>query len=577
MSKNVTSVAIFALTISCVFAGCGGGAESNKIRKAKSQGFQEEYTFEQNGCATGKHKFNGPSKVDVLKKKCEALRDPVRNKSCAEPLRKAEFKKNCQGSWDQQTPQEDPADKKVSGATVDDKNDASTSSSQGVGLEDAKIDSKLQSALQKLIGNSLVARVIPKDLEKSEDKIYFAGLIKGMEACSLNSVGSACFDYTPNGVREALVRNSATSSYLVEFQRLGRNQAPVILSFEVIGEFGESSFVEKQTSVKSVTILESLTKPRREALSEFVKKSANVREIALLDIEPPGSKSALLKKKLESPATLRELVHMVKLSEKDSTPYLREVIKNRPDLIVKAQDPLYQQHFISMLLEGAKLTFAEGSSVVTQLLASSDEGVKQAAAAFLFPEATTHAELRTLAMSALDHQLWPVRKAAVLGLSKATLSKAEENRILALLADTTEVSEAVFQVASESLKMTVENIEALGLLRNSSLQTRDHALALLKKISDVSATHVIVSMLAGEDNKLSRKVFEELNKRPLDNDLRLPLRKIIEEVNNSDDSRVYAVRLLAKINTSESQADIKALQKIIKDASVKEEIEYALK
>lgn len=576
MSKNVTPIAIFALTISYVLAGCsGGGAAANSIRKAKEAVITDEYAFEYNGCSTGKHQFKGSSQVEVLNKKCEALRDSVRNKSCAEMQRKAEFTKICKGPWEQEKPQSESNNKAAPNEVT--KFSPTFASPQVAVIDDGKLDSQLQASLQKLTEKSLVGRVLVKDLEKSEDKEYFKDLIQSFNFCSFSNLGSSCLDSSANGIREAFIQNSSSFSYVVEFQQLGRNLAPVILKFEIVGEIKNGTFDEKNAFVKNVTMLESLVRPRRESLEEYVQHSTNVREVALIEIASRDVRAGIIKNKLEKPSNLREFIHMMKYFEKDATVFLSAIIKNNPDLILKSQDSLYQQHFISLLLENAKTTVADAAAWVNQLLSSSDLGVKRAAGSFLFLADQENPELRRLSSESLDHSMWQVRRAAVLGLSKTNLSKEEENRLLNLLIDVSEVKELIRQLAFEKFKLTAENVPTLEHVQKNSPQSRGDVFSLLKKIDDMSATRVLISMLEGEDNKLSRRIFEELNRRPLQSDDRVLLRKIIEDQKNTEDARVYAVRLLAKINSPESIKDIQELRMIIKTESVKEEIEYSLK
>lgn len=579
MSKNVTQFTILALLVSCGLSGCGGGAASNAIRKATRTVVSDEYAFEHNGCSTGKHKFDGSSKVEVLNKKCEALQDPVRNKSCAEFQRKAEFEKICKGPWVQTNP---PIDSSVKTAPGDEVLAAPVSIlSQGGLLADVQLDPQLdlqlQSSLHRLTEKSLVARVVEKDLAKSEDKDYFGGFIKKLEMCSLNAMGSACYDSSSDGIREALLQNSANYSYVVELQRAGGNLTPVILIFEVIGDLEQGRFDEKKAAVKSVKVLQSLVNPRRQSLVEYIQKPGNFREIAHIEIAARGAVNDLIKSKLAKPSSLREFIHMLKLSEQNSAVFLGAVIKNNPDLILKSQDSLYQQHFVSLLLENTSVNSAEVSTLMTQLLNSGNSDVQKATGAFLFQESPENLELRRWALEALDHPLWQIRRAAVIGLSKVELNKEEENLILSLLGDVAEVKDLVRTWATEKLQLTAENVSVLQNVLATSPQSQVDVFSLLKKIDDISATRVLILMLEGDGNKMTRKLYEELNRRSMAPDLRFELKKIIEESKNSEDARVYAVRLLAKIASDESRKDLQELQQKVSLLSLKEEIEIALK
>lgn len=71
----------------------GTGGESN----SKTE-LSDSYELSFNGCSTGKHEFKASSESELLDQVCNALNDDKLNKSCAESMRRAEFKRRCEPS-----------------------------------------------------------------------------------------------------------------------------------------------------------------------------------------------------------------------------------------------------------------------------------------------------------------------------------------------------------------------------------------------------------------------------------------------------------------------------------------------
>lgn len=55
------------------------------------------YQFQENGCDTGSHTFEGGNQEDTRRQFCTALQDGNSNNGCAEATRQAEFEQNCPG------------------------------------------------------------------------------------------------------------------------------------------------------------------------------------------------------------------------------------------------------------------------------------------------------------------------------------------------------------------------------------------------------------------------------------------------------------------------------------------------
>lgn len=62
---------------------------------------KDSYSFESNGCATGKHEFSGSSQNEVRNQLCAALTNSELNQYCAYDLRRSHFEQKCPGmDWD---------------------------------------------------------------------------------------------------------------------------------------------------------------------------------------------------------------------------------------------------------------------------------------------------------------------------------------------------------------------------------------------------------------------------------------------------------------------------------------------
>ncbi len=373
-SKQILALAMVLTTVS--LTACNDTSKKSKrIGRADHQGkavsVAEDYQFEVNGCDTGKQRVQADSDEELKKKVCEALQNESLNQSCAPEARKARFEQRCEGmTWK-------PFNTPTGGSDEDAQTLALKESLKLVFLKDFTAEPQTD-----------------PEVEAVAEK-----LLNAMFDCGTSFSGPTCLGETLSNSKASIdVMNEKPSfASIVESELDG-------ISYILVFTLNEASEVTEELSVyllnedfdESKSLDENLFAGALEPLA-----TAN------LDLEP----IELLKKRLGDAENLEQLYHAAHaLFYTEKTDLNKDALT---DINIEIVDAFTNQ--IELITEGhslykialLKLLYKELKEqnillVVSELLNSTDEKVRQLAATISFAMDSSKVELKELVQAAAD-------------------------------------------------------------------------------------------------------------------------------------------------------------------------------
>lgn len=316
---------IFSLA-ACALVACAK-KDSDKKEESKQQAYVEKYSLEMNGCRTGDHRFESPSsRSDVRKKLCIELQNDEANHSCAEELRKEHFSKMCQDmTWT-------PVYGKDSSVTPP------------TGSEPAQFQSEnlLKSRLMQVIMESYKL----SDSLTAQNKKAATQIAEDMKRCGFGILGISCLHTRQLSADSKFINLDGKEKLWSEIQVEGI-PSKLIFSFDVEVDSNQkySSNTFRVSRALKDRAGDIVTYAKDNSATEYLFEgtiAANIETAA--------------QKRLQKPADLIELFHMIRiLREQGTSKSLNEKIikdsveKNRT-LITDSNSLAYQKEILSQLL-----------------------------------------------------------------------------------------------------------------------------------------------------------------------------------------------------------------------------------
>jgi HEAT repeat protein len=494
----------FSVALACagamVLAGCGNGSPGGSAGAGQkgrtSSSAKETYRFKQGGCDTGEHTYEGPA-AEVKRKLCEALQDDELNRGCAEATRREYFQAMCVGwTWTPKYPVPAP----LPSASPEPSASPGTPATSWP-TTDGTIGAFRATEQLQVLGTVELGSAPGLD-----------ALLGELQDCGIRSGGPDCWDSRFDTKNPWDAYGSPEGNVLARLVlELNGSELRYWALVYVIESEGDA-WVARSANVVS------LPGPPGAPLRESLRPDAGAKVVARLEL---AWDPEVARKKLAAAATPRALLYAARnllrfLPSAEARPPILARAVAQSAMLGTSADPRHVEELVDLVLTGIDASPAEVRPFVSAVLVAARPELQWYVAAHALAADPSYEEMKPLARQALSSPDWSIRYDALDALAGAAPDQADQQRIIAMIADPSDsVRRRAAEAAEEFVADAGDLATLLALLKNPDWTVRYDAIYLLQRIPGKDATRALIRSLADDADSNTQLASDALEERQI--------------------------------------------------------------